>query len=1303
MSVVSHVEGRWAKDAFISGAMRLRIGLPRQEWSADVACPGCGAADLLPEEVAHHLRGCTRVRGKGTASAAAMLTRALGHICDDAGIARDVCQPCDVGVRYCPGCALHVPVGLEADHCAMSEGRCAVDKLHASRLRRPDLRMYFASGAVVVDTTDVGIATRSMVLVGLQKAFQLRAQEKRRLYEPAYGAAEARDDEASAFVCMAVTPNGALCSGTQRVLKKIADESHERATAVEVFRRFRRANALAQGMALDNAEQQAIGTRVDFRGMRVAFQAMHLQEMAKLRARIPDYAPDPAGALPESTPPPRVTPLPRVSVTPASATAKALVASLIPKQLLCASAHPTEQVAAVDDVVATAVACAADRLVGLWHAASAPVAASAAASAAAPLFSWLCVPPVAAAAPACRSTGPPPPSRTHGSPTRRPAAAAAAPRAGPCPSVPRLAAPAPAVLPSGVACRVCPPRRARVGPATLFTGAARRLHSLARTTAPYCRPTAAAVALACVPALMFSPSVPALCGLRSGTALQCTHPRDFELLRCPMLVLACAVYAALAAQGRNVFCAALCGGGFSLLATAWEGELVRAVCFAMLAYIGHGGALESMLVAARAGLAVSELWAPPSAPVVAAARLLTLTHVLLALLRRNAELSAVRDGGRRAIARGRVLLSRAAAAGALFVLLLAPQASSLVSPIGLALPLLLDAIALVDWAVDPVRSLWLSRVRTALLFVAVLGPTDTWVRLHGVFGPPDAWAYWDPGAGPALALANLPSAEAFVRVANVAHGLAGGAAYALRPGEASNSMLISSALTLLIEGALLALPEGEFALRMTARLLPFSLLDCDLSSAASQVPVAAVSAVGRAAHRVIVGALPAISCEEEIDVDAEDVDAAAPGGSLAAPAAAPTPTAPVAAAPVVAAAPPASALAAAAAAAAAPAAHLFSAAHGGLVRQASLPLYVDRSDEPPPSPPPPSDLSSSGSMPSLENSVPAAWLPSASAPAAQASPQPPRAVPDPQASPRRTAFLDTAAGKSCLARAKAAAAPPASPAPPRQQPARAAAAPAAVAASPPKRTSSAGSRAAAAPPAASPVGPGSALARLRNAGLATGAVFHPAPAAGAATTAVSSPAPAVRLLLDTDSDSDSGRGTAARAAARARSVGGRRVPSADSDDGMSDGASSADAQGRPRATLPSRARAAAKVAAAPAAVGAAAAAPASARQAVERVFHCRECGVPHPPPVGSHCERRAPPSSVPPDTAVSPRHCAACNGRHVPPTGKACPRAASSSSSAPACSPAASAAAATPAPAAKRAASGGGGGAAAGGGGARRR
>ena len=83
------------------------------------------------------------------------------------------------------------------------------------------------------------------------------------------------------------------------------------------------------------------------------------------------------------------------------------------------------------------------------------------------------------------------------------------------------------------------------------------------------------------------------------------------------------------------------------------------------------------------------------------------------------------------------------AASALFVLLLASPA---VLPVGLALPIVLDAIALVNWAVDPECSLWLSRVRTALLFVAMLGPTATWACLRGAFGPPDAWAYWDPGA-----------------------------------------------------------------------------------------------------------------------------------------------------------------------------------------------------------------------------------------------------------------------------------------------------------------------------------------------------------------------------------------------------------------------------------------------------------------------------------------------------------------------------------------------------------------------------
>ena len=82
------------------------------------------------------------------------------------------------------------------------------------------------------------------------------------------------------------------------------------------------------------------------------------------------------------------------------------------------------------------------------------------------------------------------------------------------------------------------------------------------------RPTAAVVALACALALLLSPSVPTLYSLRSGTVLQCTNWREADLLRYPLLVLACAVYAALAARGKNALCAAVWGGGFSLVATA---------------------------------------------------------------------------------------------------------------------------------------------------------------------------------------------------------------------------------------------------------------------------------------------------------------------------------------------------------------------------------------------------------------------------------------------------------------------------------------------------------------------------------------------------------------------------------------------------------------------------------------------------------------------------------------------------------------------------------------------------------------
>ena len=155
---------------------------------------------------------------------------------------------------------------------------------------------------------------------------------------------------------------------------------------------------------------------------------------------------------------------------------------------------------------------------------------------------------------------------------------------------------------------------------------------------------------------------------------------------------------------------------------------------------------------------------------------------------------------------------------------------------------------------------------------------------------------------------------------------------------------MSSALTLLIECAIFALPAGEFSLRTAASFFPFSVLDCDLSLSAGQLPGAVACALGRAAKWVIVGALPPVARVEEIDVDAEEADA--PAVSSAAPAA---PAAPAAAVTIVAA-PLASALAAAAAVAAdaATSALVFGTARGGLVRQTPLPLDVDRLDKPPP-------------------------------------------------------------------------------------------------------------------------------------------------------------------------------------------------------------------------------------------------------------------------------------------------------------------------------------------------------------------
>ena len=118
---------------------------------------------------------------------------------------------------------------------------------------------------------------------------------------------------------------------------------------------------------------------------------------------------------------------------------------------------------------------------------------------------------------------------------------------------------------------------------------------------------------------------------------------------------------------------------------------------------------------------------------------------------------------------------------------------------------------------------------------------------------------------------------------------------------------MSSALTLLIECAIFAIPAGEFSLRTAASFFPFSVLDCDLSLSAGQLPGAVACALGRVAKWVVVGALPLVARVEEIDVDAEEADA--PAGSSAAPVA---PAAPAAAVTLVAA-PPASALAAAAA------------------------------------------------------------------------------------------------------------------------------------------------------------------------------------------------------------------------------------------------------------------------------------------------------------------------------------------------------------------------------------------------------
>ena len=134
--------------------------------------------------------------------------------------------------------------------------------------------------------------------------------------------------------------------------------------------------------------------------------------------------------------------------------------------------------------------------------------------------------------------------------------------------------------------------------------------------------------------------------------------------------------------------------------------------------------------------------------------------------------------------------------------------------------MLLDAIALVNWAVDPECSLWLSRVGDVSVPALGVWPPGR----VGVLGP----RHW-PSAD---ALASLPSVEMLVLVANIAHGLAGGAAYVLRREAASNSLLVSSAFTLLIEGAIFALPAGECLLRTAARFLPLSVLDCDLSSAA---------------------------------------------------------------------------------------------------------------------------------------------------------------------------------------------------------------------------------------------------------------------------------------------------------------------------------------------------------------------------------------------------------------------------------------------------------------------------------------
>jgi hypothetical protein len=310
----------WIPDDCVSAALRLRLNQPHRDWQSGDHCPGCHAPLTAHDTIVQHLRGCTRIRGHNSSASAAEITKVLGDILNAASVPHETTQPRDCEVRYCASCGSHVPVADTQKHC--SERGCDIDALGRAKICGPDKRMFFRTGPVVVDTTSVGPATASQCALGLNKCFELRTQKKNALYR---ASVEARSEE---FIVMAMTPNGAICAGTDRVMGLVGEASRGVLPKSEALVMLRRGNVQAQARGLINAERAAGISDTDFATYREQKKALHSERIRELTAKITAARPKacaapiaPPPAPKQCQPPPRVFSNRQATTTTANTTA----------------------------------------------------------------------------------------------------------------------------------------------------------------------------------------------------------------------------------------------------------------------------------------------------------------------------------------------------------------------------------------------------------------------------------------------------------------------------------------------------------------------------------------------------------------------------------------------------------------------------------------------------------------------------------------------------------------------------------------------------------------------------------------------------------------------------------------------------------------------------------------------------------------------------------------------------------------------------------------------------------------------